>query len=151
MNWSKAQNHWRVKFVAFEKKRVFKESLKKEKSFFLEVGDVHRENCRRRQSLRLTQRFLEHGTPRSTEIQGKNAQVWDPYFLIRHALGTTKLPKWKFSMCRKHWYRRSKDVQKQTPDGAAVLPPSKSALQRFCTRFQKSTSVVLNLGAKILP
>ena len=29
----------------------------------------------------------------------KNAQLWDPYFLIRHAPGITKIPKWKYSIC----------------------------------------------------
>ena len=29
----------------------------------------------------------------------KNAVFWGPFFLIRHTLGITKIPKWKYSMC----------------------------------------------------
>ena len=29
----------------------------------------------------------------------KIAWLWDPYFLNRYALGITKMPKWKYSMC----------------------------------------------------
>ena len=41
--------------------------------------------------------------------------------------------------------------KKQSPDGAAVLPPSKSAYQSFLIRVPQSAFVVMNLGAKILP
>ena len=45
------------------------------------------------------ERFSSHGTPRSTEIQKKNALLWDPYFLIRHTPGITKIPIWRYFMC----------------------------------------------------
>ena len=46
-------------------------------------------------SLLTTVSFLFYHTvpPRSTEIHKKNAQLWHPYFLIRHAPGITKIPK----------------------------------------------------------
>ena len=41
--------------------------------------------------------------------------------------------------------------KKQSPDGAAVLPPSKSAYQSFWIRVPQSAFFVMNFGAKILP
>ena len=43
------------------------------------------------------------------------------------------------------------DIKKQSPDGAAVLPPSKSACQSFLIRVPQSAVFVMNLGEKILP
>ena len=42
-------------------------------------------------------------------------------------------------------------LKKQSPDGAAVLPQSKSAYQSFWIRVPQSAFFVMNLGAKILP
>ena len=36
--------------------------------------------------------------PREALKYRKNAVVWDPYFLIRHAAGITKIPIWKYFM-----------------------------------------------------
>ena len=41
--------------------------------------------------------------------------------------------------------------EKQSPDGAAVLPPSKSAYQSFLIRVPQSAFFVMNFGTKILP
>ena len=40
--------------------------------------------------------------------------------------------------------------KKQSPDGAAVLPPSKSAYQSFLIRVPQSAFFVMYLGAKIV-
>ena len=57
-----------------------------------------------------------YGTPKRIEIQKKHAVVCNPYFLIRHTPGITKITKWKYFMfilarnfdisvlCTKKWH-----------------------------------------------
>ena len=40
------------------------------------------------------------------------------------------------------------DIKKQSPDGAAVLPPSKSACQSFLIRVPQSALVFYEFGGK---